>query len=167
MLLASDAMSLTQAAQVIMRFENIVADLRSLQQTAWTRVAADEGLLFPRLEYHIYELPPQRAIMQARLLLSVHFQPVRSLPLGSLGQQPDRASVTGAAEAELDKCCRQLAALAILAVQLQSCQQLDSLAPAGAAVDAGPGRRAAPGLAGGRVPRAGAAVPHRAPPRCA
>lgn len=42
----------------------MLADLRTLQHTAWTRVAAEEGLQFPRLESHVYDLPPQRAIVQ-------------------------------------------------------------------------------------------------------
>ena len=50
--------------QAILRFENVLADLRALQHTSWTRVAAEEGLQFPRLESHVYDLPPQRAIVQ-------------------------------------------------------------------------------------------------------
>ena len=41
-----------------------IADLRGLQRTAWMKVASDEGLPFPRLEHHVYNITPERAIMQ-------------------------------------------------------------------------------------------------------
>ena len=41
-----------------------IADLRGLQRTAWMKVASDEGLPFPRLEHHVYDITPERAIMQ-------------------------------------------------------------------------------------------------------
>ena len=56
-----------------------VADLRALQRAAWLKVASDEGLPFPRLENHVYDITPERAIMQVGLLAGCDHASITSM----------------------------------------------------------------------------------------
>lgn len=66
-----------QAIGVIFCLEGVLADTRSLKESAWRLVAKEECLEFPEIARpQIYELPPERTVTEVG-----HPQPRTSIPL--------------------------------------------------------------------------------------
>ena len=55
-----------EAMGAIICWDGIITDMRALHRNAWHKVAAEEGLPFPRTpaEQHVFQVRPERAITE-------------------------------------------------------------------------------------------------------
>lgn len=71
-----------EAFGMLFRWENVVADTHGLQLRAWRRLAEEAELPWPHSERDMYDLIPERVIMEVHLLLHLsanHHEPLRTL----------------------------------------------------------------------------------------
>lgn len=60
------AMHPDEAYGMIFSMDNVILDTRKLQHQAWQQVAEQEGLELPSMQRQIYDIRPERAIMEVR-----------------------------------------------------------------------------------------------------
>ena len=60
------AMHPDEAYGMIFSMDNVIVDTRKLQYQAWQQVAKQEGLELPSMQRQIYDIRPERAIMEVR-----------------------------------------------------------------------------------------------------
>ena len=63
------AMRPDEAFGMIFSLDNVIINTRQMQRRAWQRVAREEGLVFPSIERHIYDMRPERAITEVCCML--------------------------------------------------------------------------------------------------
>lgn len=61
------AMKPDEAYGMIFSWDGVLMDMRRVQRRAWQRLAAEEGLHFPAVERQLYDIRPERAVMEVPL----------------------------------------------------------------------------------------------------